>query len=248
MPTAPEARERVGAVLLCGGAGTRLRPLTETVPKPLLPVGGRPLLEWGIERLRVAGITTIALATGYRAELIEAHCGDGAEFGVTLRYMREPAPLGTAGALAGLREQLGDPFVLMNGDVFTRLPLRRMLDAHRARAADLTVAVVPYCSEIPYGIIEERDGRVVAIREKPLFEARINAGIYVGGQAVLQVLPPPGTYFDCAQLITACVGAGLHVRAFPVEEYWIDIGSPEAYERLNQELPAGLDPAPREAV
>ena len=216
------------AVVMAGGFGTRLGELTGETPKPMLPVGDRPLLERIIEQLRDAGIHRVNLTTHYRADAIASHFGDGQEFGVEIAYVTEEQPLGTAGAL-GLVEADG-PILVMNGDILTRVDLRAMHRFHDEHAADMTVAVQPYEVTVPYGIVELEEARVSGIAEKPLLRGFVNAGIYLLNPDVC-ALVPAGEPLEMPQLIERVVGEGRRVVGFPLREYWLDIGRLTDYEQ-----------------
>lgn len=217
---------------MCGGLGTRLRPWSYVIPKPMFPIGERPILELLLERLRVNGITEITLSLGYKAELIEFTFKDGHALGVDLQYVREEEPLGTAGSLNLLRDRLHDTFLVMNGDLVTRLDFRKMLEFHRASGAEITVGTKQYDVNIPYGVIDDSDGKVTRLREKPTYSTRINAGIYLINASVLDLLPPKGRY-DATQLIQDAMDSGRPVFSYLIEEYWLDIGRLEDYEQAN---------------
>jgi dTDP-glucose pyrophosphorylase/CBS domain-containing protein len=216
------------AVVMAGGFGTRLGRLTDDTPKPMLPVGDRPVLERIIEQLRDAGIQHVNLTTHYRADIISDHFGDGREFGVEIEYVPEQQPLGTAGAL-GLVEAEG-PILVMNGDILTKVDFRAMHRFHDEQAADMTVAVRPYEVRVPFGLVQLADARVSGIEEKPLVRGFVNAGIYLINSDVC-ALVPPGERLEMPQLIDRLLTAGRHVVGFPLREYWLDIGQIEDYEQ-----------------
>jgi NDP-sugar pyrophosphorylase family protein len=229
----------VNAVVMCGGLGTRLRPLTYAIPKPLLPVGEKPILELLIESLRDHGIRSIILSVGYRADLIEAYFGSGDSFGVEISYVREREPLGTAGALRLVDGRLSDDFLVLNGDLLTRLNFRAMIDSHVTDRAELTIGTRPYSVQIPYGVIENGNGRVTAITEKPELSVLINAGIYVMNRRVVRLVPGQGPcYMD--ELVRAAIAAEMNVRNYVIREYWLDMGAMEDYARANEEFQAEL--------
>lgn len=230
------------AVLMCGGLGTRLRPWSYIIPKPLFPIGERPIVELLLKRLKLYGITEIFLSVGYKAELIELLLGDGHQLGLELRYIHENEPLGTAGALNLLRDQLRGPFLMMNGDLVTRLDFGKMVEFHREHLAEITVGTKNYEVQVPYGVIDTdpEDGRVTTLREKPTYATQINAGIYVISQSALELLPATGR-FDATQLIQAAMDAKRTVFSYPIEEYWMDIGRKEDYERANEDAKSWLD-------
>lgn len=234
--------QSIQAVLMCGGLGTRLRPWSYVIPKPMFPIGERPILELLLKRLCQYDITDISISVGYRAEVIEAYFRDGAQFGVSIRYVREETPLGTAGALNRMRDWLRGPFLMMNGDLVTRLNFRSLYEFHCARNAALTVCTKAYDVHVPYGVVESRadDQAVVGLREKPKFTVDINAGIYVISPAALDLMPPAGRY-DATQLIEAAVAAGQGVYSYPIQEYWMDIGRFEDYDKANADAKAWLD-------
>jgi dTDP-glucose pyrophosphorylase/CBS domain-containing protein len=221
------------AVVMAGGYGTRLRPLTEHVPKPMLPVGDRPLLELIIERLRSAGVRKVMLATHYRADMIAEHFGDGRAFGVDIRYVKEDEPLGTAGAL-GLVDAGEEPILVINGDIVTRIDFRAMHDFHRDHQADMTVAVKQYDLQIPYGIIEIEGVNITGISEKPLLRQFINAGIYLLNPTVRRFIPK-GQPYDMPDLVKRLLDAKRPVVGFPLRESWLDVGQPEDYEQAKTE-------------
>ncbi len=216
------------AVVMAGGYGRRLGELTEETPKPMLPVGDRPLLERIIEQLRDAGIRHVNLTTHYRADAIASHFGDGREFGVEIEYVSEARPLGTAGAL-GLVEA-NEPILVMNGDILTRVDFRAMHRFHDEHRAEMTVAVRPYEVRVPYGIVELDADLVSAIAEKPLVRGFVNAGIYLINPDVREFVPS-GEPLEMPQLIEQLVAAGLRVVGFPLREYWLDIGQLADYEQ-----------------
>jgi dTDP-glucose pyrophosphorylase len=227
------------AVLMAGGDGSRLRPLTDAVPKPLLRVGGKPLLEILIERLRACGVSRFFVTVRYKSEMIEKHFGDGARLGVRIRYVREEEPLGTAGALTRLPEALAEPFFLVNGDILTRCDFRAMLDFHQRWHADLTVGTVPHTVEVPYGVLQVEGERLAGIDEKPRLDFLVNAGVYVVEPGALPLVPRDRA-LDAPELISLLKQAGRAVVAFPIREYWLDVGQQGDFHRANQDVAEGL--------
>lgn len=222
-------------ILMAGGLGQRLRPLTEDMPKPLLPVGDRPLLEIIINRFTAQGFRKFFISVNYRADLVEAHFGDGSRFGAEIRYLREEQPLGTGGAIGLLPERPALPFVVMNGDLLTTISFETLIDFHHQHGADLTLCVRRYSHQIPYGVAEIQGGEVVSIQEKPNHECFISGGIYVLSPAVFDRLHPQRR-IDMPDLMRELIGEKRRVTAFPVTEYWIDIGRIEDLERARQEI------------
>lgn len=223
------------AVLMCGGLGTRLRPWSYAIPKPLFPVGERSVLERLVERLRLHDITEIYVSLGYKGEYIEVTLKDGHHLGVNVQYVRETEPLGTAGALNLLRGRLRSPFLMMNGDLVTRLDFKKLCAFHQEHGAEITIGTKHYEVQVPYGVIEDVDGRVTRLREKPTYVSRINAGIYVVNLSALDLLPPQGRC-DAPQLIQAVMDAGRPVYSYLIEEYWLDMGRIEDYEKANRDV------------
>lgn len=219
----------LGAVVMAGGFGTRLRPLTDTIPKPMLPVGGRPLLELIIDQLRTAGVRRISLTTHYMREVIEEHFGNGRDFGVEIQYVNEDEPLGTAGALS-LLDAPQEPLLVINGDILTRTDYRAMHEFHQDHQADMTIAVRQYEYCIPYGVIKSDGPLILDIVEKPTMNCFVSAGIYLLGPSVVQSVPR-GQRFDMPDLIRRLVSEGRRVVSFPVREYWLDIGQMGEYEK-----------------
>jgi dTDP-glucose pyrophosphorylase len=222
-------------VLMAGGLGQRLRPLTDDMPKPLLPVGDRPLLEIIINRFTAQGFRKFFISVNYRADLVEAHFGDGSKFGAEIRYLREDQPLGTGGAVGLLPERPTLPFVVMNGDLLTTINFESLVDFHQEHRADLTLCVRRYSHQIPYGVAEIRGGEVMSIVEKPNHECFISGGIYVLSPSVFDRLTPQRR-IDMPELMRELIAEKQRVTAFPVTEYWIDIGRIEDLERARQEI------------
>lgn len=216
------------AVVMAGGFGTRLGELTRETPKPMLPVGDRPLLERIIEQLRDAGIGHVNLTTHYRAEEIAAYFGNGENLGVEIEYVSEDQPLGTAGAL-GLIDS-DRPILVMNGDILTRVDFKAMHRFHEEHVADMTIAVRPYEARVPYGLVEIDGSRILSIAEKPLARGFVNAGIYLINPDVCRLVSP-GESLDMPQLIDRLLGDSRQVVGFPLREYWLDIGRIADYEQ-----------------
>jgi dTDP-glucose pyrophosphorylase len=217
----------MSAVVMAGGFGTRLKPLTDHVPKPMLPVGDRPLLERTLERLRDAGITSVSITTHYLADAIVGYFGDGHALGLHLDYVSEDRPLGTAGALAQM-ERFNGTLLVLNGDILTGVDFRDMLAFHRMHGADATVAVRRYEVRVPYGVVECEDGVVHEVREKPSLHLLINAGMYLLEPSVRAYIPA-GQCFHMPQLLQRLLRDHRRVVSFPVLEYWVDIGQPPDY-------------------
>lgn len=222
------------AVIMAGGFGTRLRPLTDHTPKPMLSVGGKPLMERTIESLQKAGINRINVTTHFMPEKIIQHFGTGQRFGVELNYVSEDQPLGTAGSLRLLQE-IDEPLLVMNGDILTNIDFRALLKFHREHSAALTVAVRQYEMQVPYGVIEARDGVVSGLREKPRLTFLVNAGIYLLEPSVLKQIPLGGRY-DMTELISDLLAAGQTVVGFPVMEYWLDIGKHDDFQKAQEDI------------
>jgi dTDP-glucose pyrophosphorylase/CBS domain-containing protein len=228
----------IPAVVMAGGFGTRLHPLTETVPKPLLPVGDKPILERIIEGLCRHGICNIWLATHHQAERIRAYFGDGGQWGTEIRYLHEEIPSGTAGALSLLPERFTTPFLLMNGDLLTRLNYRTLYQYHVDVGAVMTVCVKEQGFHLPYGVVEIANGMVQDLSEKPTNRFFVNAGIYVLAPQLLDSIPENCRY-NVTELVQQLVREGRKVASFPIREYWLDIGQVPDYEQAQEDARNG---------
>lgn len=221
------------AVILAGGEGARLRPLTYSIPKPLLPIGRKPILEIIIERLRDHGFTDIILTVEYKAELIKAYFHDGSSLGVNIIYSQEGKFSGTAGPVKAVEHLLNDrPFITMNGDLLTDLDFTKMYQFHLDKLAELTMATTIYTIKLPYGVVDIQDSRILSIREKPELEFLVNAGIYVVSPSVLDIIHK-GEFFDMPNLIQTLINQKRRVETYYIDGEWQDLGTMESYEEAN---------------
>jgi NDP-sugar pyrophosphorylase family protein len=226
------------AVVLAGGRGTRLRPYTVVLPKPLMPVGDRPVLDIVVRQLRRAGCERLTIATGYLAELIEAFFRDGRSYELAIDYFRETHPLGTAGSLA-LIDGLDEPFLVMNGDVLTDIDYRQMLADHSDSGAIATIATRKHEVEVSLGVLhfgDERDpGRLTDYEEKPRISYEASMGVYCFSPQVVAHIER-GEHIDFPDLILRLIAAGETVRAWRSDAYWLDIGRHDDYEQAQEEF------------
>ena len=225
----------VWVVLMAGGLGARLRPLTDSVPKPLLPIGGRPLLETIIENFSTQGFRRFFLSVNYKAEMFERHFGDGSAFGVQIEYIHESDRMGTAGSLGLLPEKPKNSLIVMNGDLLTTVNFRQFLDFHREHHALATMGVREYSFQVPYGVVETDQHRLLSISEKPTHQFFVSAGMYVLEPEVLDLIPP-GQPCDMPQLFESVVAQEGGASVFPIREYWLDIGRLDDLERAQNEF------------
>jgi NDP-sugar pyrophosphorylase family protein len=209
------------------------------VPKPLVRVAGRPILETLVRDLAAQGFRRIVLAVAYRSDQIEQHFDDGHAFGVEIDYVREGTPLGTAGAIRIVAPTVGGPLIVTNADVLTRLSFRDLLEFHRSQAHELTIGAITSTQQLRYGLLETDGTRVVALREKPALRHLVNAGIYVVERS-LAALIPAEVRFDMDALIGAALERSFRVGCFPIHEYWTDVGIPADLDRATREYPAEL--------
>lgn len=222
-------------LIMAGGLGTRLRPLTDDIPKPLLKVGNRPLLETIISNFIEHGFHRFYLSVNYKAAMIQDYFGDGSRWGITLRYIHEEQRLGTAGALGLLGERLTQPLLVMNGDLLTKVNFQQLLDFHVESHALATMCVREYNYQIPYGVVSVDQHRLLGIQEKPLQSCLVSAGIYVLEPDVLDLVPR-NTFFDMPNLFQKLLDLGVDTAAFPIREYWLDIGHHDDFQRANGEF------------
>lgn len=222
-------------VIMAGGLGSRLQELTREVPKPMLNVGTRPLLETIIRSYADEGFHRFYLAVNYKAEQIEAHFGDGRSLGVDIQYLREETRLGTAGALSLLPERPTSPFIVTNADLLTKLDYGSMLDQHLESRAQATMAVRHYEMQVPFGVVRLNDGAIECIEEKPVHHFVVSAGIYVLSPQSLDLVPHD-QFFDMPTLWKSMLQAGMVSRVHHIDGYWLDIGRLPDYERANLEF------------
>ncbi|MDP1846717.1 MAG: nucleotidyltransferase family protein [Solirubrobacteraceae bacterium] len=226
----PEHAVTPVAVIMAGGRGLRLRPVTDKLPKPLLRVGSCSIIERIIGGLVEAGVRDVYLAVNYKADIFHERLGDGASLGVNLHYLHEETELGTAGALS-LLPPIDGPLLLTNGDIVTTVDFARMVDFHRHHGGALTVGGVEHVSHVPYGILATADYHLLSIEEKPERREFCNAGIYVLEPEVLELIAPD-THVNMPTLIDAVLSDGRAVNVFPIHEKWFDIGGPAEFERI----------------
>jgi mannose-1-phosphate guanylyltransferase len=217
-------------VIQSGGKGTRLRPYTMVLPKPLMPVGSKPVLEMLLKWLRRNGTRDAYITTGHLGHLIRSVCGDGSQWDLRISYTQESEPLGTVGALSLLRDKLDSTFLMVNGDVLTDLNLNAFLAAHRRHGGPLTVATTRRTVQIDFGIIEERAGCVTTFKEKPLLTHLVSTGIYCMEPEILDHIPS-GVPFGFDDLMYSMLGCGLPVHSFLHDGLWLDIGRVEDFQK-----------------
>lgn len=222
-------------IIMAGGLGSRLQELTRNIPKPMLNVGARPLLETIIRSYAEQGFHRFYLAVNYKAEQIEAHFGDGRDMGIDIRYLREERRMGTAGALSLLPERPTSPFIVANADLLTKQNYCNIVDRHVQSEAQATMAVRHYEMQVPFGVVRMNDDNIERIEEKPLQHFVVNAGIYVLSPQTLDLVPSE-QFFDMPTLIDSMLQARMVVRAHQIDGYWLDIGRLPDYERANMEF------------
>ena len=230
-------QEDTWIVLMAGGMGTRLRPYTEHVPKPMLPVGGKPIIQTIVESFAGQGFRRFFFAVNYRAEDIIRHFGNGENFGVQIEYLHETERKGTAGALSLLRSRPPGPFIVMNGDIMTSVDFRQLLRFHEEHAAQATMCVREYSIQVPFGVVETDQHRLKAIEEKPVHSFFVNAGIYVLSPEALERVPSDRLY-DMTTLFGDLVAQGQETSVFPLREYWLDVGRHEDLEQARSDAEA----------
>lgn len=227
------AREE-SVVIMAGGLGSRLKELTRETPKPMLNVGSRPILETIVRSFSEQGFRRFYLAVNYKAEQIEAYFGDGSNFGIEVHYLREQKRLGTAGALSLLPAELEHPIVVTNADLLTKANYGAMIENHMASSADATMGVRKYEMQVPFGVVQEKDGRISSIFEKPVHQFMVSAGMYVLSPSVMKFVPRD-QFFDMPALFETITKQGLYALCHHVDGYWLDIGQPSDFERANND-------------
>jgi NDP-sugar pyrophosphorylase family protein len=218
---------------MAGGEGQRMRPLTEDVPKPMVEVDGKPMLEGVLRNVIRSGVTKVYMAVNYKREVIEAHFGDGSGFGVEIEYVHEEQPLGTAGALSLLPADIDGPFLVINGDVLTESHFTSLFEYHAKHHSVATVAAVEYRVQVPLGVLSLTEHHVLGVEEKPEVRMLCSAGIYVLNPEVLRFVPRD-RMFHMTDLINELVREGLPVSAYPLFEQWASIERPADLDAINQ--------------
>ena len=221
-------------VLMVGGLGTRLRPLTQDTPKPMLKVGNKPILQTIVEKFAEYGFVNITMCVNFNASIIRDYFGDGKEFGVNIDYVLEQKRMGTAGALSLLKERPSEPFFVMNGDLLTNVNFEHILNYHTLNKATATMCVREYDYEVPYGVVKMNDNKIIEIAEKPVQKFFVSAGIYMLSPEILDLIPQD-EFYDMPTLFEKAIAQGKNVISFPIHEYWIDIGRLEEYQKANEE-------------
>jgi dTDP-glucose pyrophosphorylase len=221
-------------VLMVGGLGSRLHPLTQDTPKPMLKVGNKPILETIIQNFKNYGFKNIILSVNYKAEQVREYFGDGSSFGVNIEYVYEEKRMGTAGALSLMQEKLQEPFFVMNGDLLTNVNFEHFLHFHTENDSVATMAVREYEQQIPFGVIYQKEGEILSIEEKPTQRYYVNAGIYILNPEVLPLIPK-NSFYDMPTLFESLIVANKKPISFPVHEYWLDIGQMHQLQQARKE-------------
>jgi dTDP-glucose pyrophosphorylase len=222
-------------VLMAGGLGKRLMPLTQNTPKPLLELGDRPILETILTNFIEEGFKRFFLAVHYRDDMIRNHFGDGSRWGVRIEYIKEEKQLGTAGALGLLPFRPTSPLIVMNADLLTKISFPQLLDFHRSSGAEATMGVREYDFQVPFGVVTTVKNRITAIDEKPIQRFFVNAGIYVLEPEAIKLIPK-NSHLDMTALFDRMIAKKKPVSAFPIHEYWLDIGRMDDWRRAHSDF------------
>ena len=221
-------------ILMVGGLGSRLRPLTENTPKPMLPVGGKPILQTILEKFSSYGFVNIVMCVNYKSHIIQDYFGDGSKFGVSIEYVLEDQRMGTAGALSLLKEKPSEPFFVMNGDLLTNVNFEHLLKFHQSNSSMATMCVREYDFQVAYGVVNVEDGKILSIKEKPVQKFFVSAGIYMLDPKNIDLIPE-NEFYDMPTLFEKLIEMNENTVSFPLREYWLDIGRIEEYEKANRE-------------
>lgn len=222
-------------ILMLGGLGTRLRPLTNDIPKPMLKVGNKPILETIIDGFKQYGYTNFIFSVNYKKEVIQEYFQNGEAFDVTIKYIEEEKRLGTAGALSLIKEKPTEPFFVMNGDLLTQINFEQLMEFHLEHKSVATMCVREFEYQIPYGVIKTDGIQLTKIKEKPIQRSFVNAGIYVLNPNVLDYIPK-AEFYDMPTLFEQLIAKNMNTAAFPIREYWLDIGQIDDFNRANNEF------------
>ena len=218
---------------MAGGIGSRLKPMTDECPKPLLKVGNKPILENIIENFIENDFTRFYVSVNYMSAMVEEYFGDGSKWGVEIKYLYEDKKLGTAGAVSLIKEKHSEPIFVMNGDLLTKVNFQQMLDFHIEHKADVTIGIREFDFQVPYGVVKRDDYRFVDIVEKPVQKLFINAGIYVLNPELLEMMPE-NSFYEMPNLLKYFKDQNKDIIVFPVREYWLDIGHIDDYKQANE--------------
>ncbi len=221
-------------ILMVGGLGRRLKPLTDNTPKPMLHVGGKPILETIIEKFSDYGFINIILCVNYKSNIIQDYFGNGSELGVNIEYIFENKRMGTTGALSLLKDKPKEPFFVMNGDLLTNINFEHLLDYHLENNSVATMCVREYDFQVPFGVIELENGNIKSIEEKPTHNFFVNAGIYMLSPGIIDYIPK-NEFYDMPTLFEKIIELNKNTISFPIREYWLDIGRLEEFEKANHE-------------
>lgn len=221
-------------VLMVGGLGKRLRPLTETTPKPMLHVGGKPILQTIVEKFVSNGFVNIVMCVGYKSNVIQDFFKDGSRFGANIEYVFENKRMGTAGALTLLQNKPNQPFFVMNGDLLTNINFEHLFEFHTNNNSMATMCVREYDFQVPYGVVNAKNGKILSIDEKPVQRFFVSAGIYMLNPQCIDSISND-EFYDMPTLFEALIDKNENVISFPLHEYWLDIGRMTEYEKANKE-------------
>jgi dTDP-glucose pyrophosphorylase len=225
----------VEVLLMAGGRGERLRPLTDETPKPMLRVGSKPIIEHNIDRLALYGVERIHISVKYKADCIINHFGDGSEKGLNINYVREDEPLGTLGA-ARLIDEIESPAILvMNSDLLTNIDFEDFYRVFEESNADMIVACTSYRVDIPFGVLETSGNKIISLKEKPSYNYFLNAGIYLIKKEVLQRIEK-GKFYNATDLLDELLAEGKKVLNYPIVHYWLDIGNPDDFKKAQEDI------------
>src|SRR5690606_36251925 len=224
------------ALLMAGGEGKRLRPLTEKTPKPLLKIGEKPIIEYNIDRLRNVGIKNVNISVNYLAEQLVEYFGDGSERGLNIKYVHEDKPLGTIGSILLVDNFDHEDIIVMNSDLLTNIDYADFFKTFKASDADMAVAATSYHVDVPYAVLEVNDKNVVkSLREKPRYTYFSNAGIYIMKKQLLKMIPP-NQFFDITHLMDRVIEMKLKLITYPINGYWLDIGKHEDFKKAQEDV------------
>ena len=221
-------------ILMVGGLGTRLRPLTENIPKPMLKVGNKPILQTIVEKFSYYGYKNIVMCVNYKLNIIQDYFGDGSKFGVNIDYILEDKRMGTAGGLGLIDEKPTEPFFVMNADLLTNVNFEHLHDFHITNNSMGTMCVQYYDFKVPYGVVNVENTKIMSVKEKPTQKYFVNAGIYMLSPDCLKYIPH-NQFYDMPTLFEKLISENENVISFPLREYWLDIGHIEEYEKANEE-------------